>query len=471
MAHIALPPELPPGTLGLAQYRPETGRPLTELVEALLHAPGDLGRADRALIAAYVSVLNDSRFCASTTTEVCAQLLPEGRPLVDKILADPASAPISSKLRALLAIAKAVRDSGHAVTGEVVGAARRAGATDVEIHDAVLIAAVFSMLNRYNDGLAAEQRRDAPPCRPTAGGPPSSRRAPEEPAEAGRLADEAENLAEAGEDLSHVDIENGRAWTTELRSTAVARAIGRMNERLDESHELHDIAQTVFMSPFHFHRIFRTTCGTSPGRFLTALRMARAKRLLIETSITSTEVGLKVGYSSFGTFTTTFTKLVGLPPGKFRACVRPIADVPIHILLGDLISGDGHRADGGIRGWLEARPDGTNGVALVGLFPSGIPQEPVACAGLAPPGPVHLPKVSATGAVTALAVSVRADASVREVLTESPRAAFYVGAAEDPIDLDQASGERPFRIALRERRLTDPPILLAFPLLLNAART
>ncbi|MFC6930763.1 carboxymuconolactone decarboxylase family protein [Actinomadura yumaensis] len=196
MAHIALPPELPPGTLGLAQYRPETGRPLTELVEALLHAPGDLGRADRALIAAYVSVLNDSRFCASTTTEVCAQLLPEGRPLVDKILADPASAPISSKLRALLAIAKAVRDSGHAVTGEVVGAARRAGATDVEIHDAVLIAAVFSMLNRYNDGLAAEQRRDAPACRPAAGGPPSPRRAPEETAEAERLAEAAGTLAE-----------------------------------------------------------------------------------------------------------------------------------------------------------------------------------------------------------------------------------------------------------------------------------
>ena len=64
------------------------------------------------------------------------------------------------RLKALLDIAAAVRDSGHAVTAELVAAARDAGATDQEIHDVVLIAAAFCMLNRYVDGLATMAPND-----------------------------------------------------------------------------------------------------------------------------------------------------------------------------------------------------------------------------------------------------------------------------------------------------------------------
>jgi alkylhydroperoxidase family enzyme len=67
---------------------------------------------------------------------------------------DPDGAPISGKLRALLKIAAKVRDDGRTVTSEDVESARREGATDVEIHDTVLIAAAFCMYNRYVDGLA-----------------------------------------------------------------------------------------------------------------------------------------------------------------------------------------------------------------------------------------------------------------------------------------------------------------------------
>ena len=67
---------------------------------------------------------------------------------------DPDGAPISDKLRALLKIAAKVRDDGRTVTSEDVESARREGATDVEIHDTVLIAAAFCMYNRYVDGLA-----------------------------------------------------------------------------------------------------------------------------------------------------------------------------------------------------------------------------------------------------------------------------------------------------------------------------
>ena len=80
--------------------------------------------------------------------------------LVEQVRTDPASSPVSAKLQALLRIASAVTHSGRAVTTEHVADARAAGATDVEIHDTVLIAAVFCMVNRYVDGLAATAPAD-----------------------------------------------------------------------------------------------------------------------------------------------------------------------------------------------------------------------------------------------------------------------------------------------------------------------
>ena len=74
--------------------------------------------------------------------------------LVEQVRADPASSPVSAKLKALLTIASAVAQSGRAVTTEHVAGARAAGATDMEIHDTVLIAAAFCMFNRYVHGLA-----------------------------------------------------------------------------------------------------------------------------------------------------------------------------------------------------------------------------------------------------------------------------------------------------------------------------
>jgi len=74
--------------------------------------------------------------------------------LVEQVRTDPATAPEPAKLKALQVIASAVAESGHTVTAEQVAQAREAGATDLEIHDTVLIAAVFCMFNRYVDGLA-----------------------------------------------------------------------------------------------------------------------------------------------------------------------------------------------------------------------------------------------------------------------------------------------------------------------------
>ncbi len=154
MPHITLNSD-EPGIRGLLRFRPETARPLSELTEVLMRGPGTLARGERELIAAYVSGLNDCQYCASSHSACAAAQLPGGMALVEQVRADAANAPVSGKLKALLAIASAVRHSGHDVREQDVAAARAAGATDLEIHDTVLIAAVFCMFNRYVDGLAA----------------------------------------------------------------------------------------------------------------------------------------------------------------------------------------------------------------------------------------------------------------------------------------------------------------------------
>jgi uncharacterized peroxidase-related enzyme len=153
MPHIMLNSD-EPGIRGLFRFRPETARPLNELVEVLLRGPGSLTPGERELIAAYVSALNECQYCCSSHSAYAAAQLPGGMALVQQVRADADSAPVSAKLKALLRIASAVQQSGLKVSEDDVATARAASATDLEIHDTILIAAAFCMFNRYVDGLA-----------------------------------------------------------------------------------------------------------------------------------------------------------------------------------------------------------------------------------------------------------------------------------------------------------------------------
>ncbi|GAA2753523.1 helix-turn-helix transcriptional regulator [Kitasatospora cinereorecta] len=99
---------------------------------------------------------------------------------------------------------------------------------------------------------------------------------------------------------------------------AVERAIATMWHRYDEPLTLADIADTAILSKFYFSRVFRTLTGTSPSRFLAAVRLCMAKKLLLETSESVTDISFRVGYNSLGTFTSRFTRSVGVPPARFR---------------------------------------------------------------------------------------------------------------------------------------------------------
>jgi len=141
-------------------FRPETAKPLNELAETLLHAPNSLSPGERELIATYVSAQNDCYFCQTVHGAIAAAHLDGNEKLVQCVKTDFLNAEISDKLKALLAIAGKVQKGGKYVTTADVEAARQQGATDIEIHDTVLIAAAFCMYNRYVDGLDTWQPLD-----------------------------------------------------------------------------------------------------------------------------------------------------------------------------------------------------------------------------------------------------------------------------------------------------------------------
>lgn len=160
MPHINLPAEFP-GIRSLFMFRPETAKPLNDLVQVLLHDPHvSLPAGERELIATYVSSLNHCKYCSTIHGAIARYQLGDKPELVKQVVTDPETAAISDKLKALLRIAAKVQQSGKRVTTADVEAARSAGATDIDIHDTVLIAAAFCMFNRYVDGLATLQPDD-----------------------------------------------------------------------------------------------------------------------------------------------------------------------------------------------------------------------------------------------------------------------------------------------------------------------
>ena len=161
MPHIDLPENMPGITAGFA-FRPETASPMRELAHILLHTSGNEGfsSADRELIASFVSSRNACSFCQMSHGAAAAHLHQGAQAVVDAICSDYQSAPISNKLKKLLAIAEQVQIDGKRVTRQLVDEARNEGASDLDIHDTVLIAAAFCMYNRYVDGLATWQPVD-----------------------------------------------------------------------------------------------------------------------------------------------------------------------------------------------------------------------------------------------------------------------------------------------------------------------
>lgn len=154
MAYIEVEEGIP-GIRSLFQFSPKTGKSLCELAEVLLRGPSPLSSAERELIAAYVSHRNGCMFCMNSHAAAARYLFNGNKHIVNELLHEQHSDSLSPKMNALLHIAGKVQISGKSVTPDDIEAARKAGAVDADIHDTVLIAASFSMFNRYVDGLGS----------------------------------------------------------------------------------------------------------------------------------------------------------------------------------------------------------------------------------------------------------------------------------------------------------------------------
>ncbi|HLZ15512.1 MAG TPA: carboxymuconolactone decarboxylase family protein, partial [Cyclobacteriaceae bacterium] len=159
MPYIPLEDHLP-GITGLLEYRRDTAEPIRELTQFLLRGSSTLTAAERELIATIVSHGNDCRFCTAAHTATADLLLGECETST-RIKMDIASSPVNGKMKALLTIASLVQKSGKAVTADAINQAKTEGATEIEIHDTVLIAALFCLYNRYVDGLSAVTPTDS----------------------------------------------------------------------------------------------------------------------------------------------------------------------------------------------------------------------------------------------------------------------------------------------------------------------
>lgn len=152
MPYIQLEDHLP-GITGLLEYRKDTAAPIRALTQLLLRGPSTLTEGERELIATLVSHRNECVFCTAAHTAAANVFLGDDD-TVACMKTDIDSAPVSDKMKALLHIAAQVQQGGKYVTPEAILAARENGATDMEIHDTVLISALFCLYNRYVDGLS-----------------------------------------------------------------------------------------------------------------------------------------------------------------------------------------------------------------------------------------------------------------------------------------------------------------------------
>jgi uncharacterized peroxidase-related enzyme len=158
MPYIPLEEHLP-GITGLLEYRQDAAKPIRELTQFLLRGPSSLTEGERELIATVVSHGNGCTFCTTAHT-AAADLLLSDENISKSVKENIAHSLVSDKMKALLTIASMVRESGKSVTNEAIERAKAEGASDIEIHDTVLIAALFCLYNRYVDGLATALPED-----------------------------------------------------------------------------------------------------------------------------------------------------------------------------------------------------------------------------------------------------------------------------------------------------------------------
>lgn len=253
--------------------------------------------------------------------------------------------------------------------------------------------------------------------------------------------------------------------TVAAHRRAVERVITSARERLCEPISLHDMSRVAYLSTFHFNRVFHQITGLPPAKFISAMRLDEAKRLLLNTNLSITDISFEVGYNSLSTFTRRFNQRVGLGPREFRYLAERIKPSSVESLCAHYAELTGRPSPRiSVEGFVDLQKPG-GGPIFVGLFRAHIPQSrPVGGALLTSPGAFRIGPVP-DGIYYLLAAALpRLADTLGYLLPDS--ANLSVGAWNGPVIVREGRAGGQFNFSLRPMALTDPPLLISLPFLL-----
>jgi AraC-like DNA-binding protein len=246
-----------------------------------------------------------------------------------------------------------------------------------------------------------------------------------------------------------------RETTIAVYRRAVTRVIAHLTANLGEDHTLNDMADVAMLSPFHFNRIFREITGVSPVRYLYALRIAEAKRLVLTTRLKVIDICYQVGYNSLGSFNNRFVSLVGYSPRRIRNMAARVDPAELRRLIDaraeprELI----RREPCSIWGRIDV-PRDFSGVAMMAFF-SGPPSNAYPVASVLPKqGAYALPPVRQAGNFYVMAVGLTWHEHMVDFLLQPD----CLRAGMPPIHLSASGLSSPIDFHLEPRQPVDPPI-------------
>jgi AraC-like DNA-binding protein len=240
----------------------------------------------------------------------------------------------------------------------------------------------------------------------------------------------------------------------------VYRVLAHMQTHLEQKQSSEGLASVALLSPFHFHRVFRQLTGIPPACFLAALRLEKAKALLLTTEASVTDICFDVGYTSLGTFISRFTQMVGVSPNGLRRAARAMAGTDLR----DIIIANSPQPPGGtsqLRGHITG-PSQFRGIIVIGVYENLLPHaRPLQCAALTGPGDFTfdaLPRGAYVVAAAALPYEVNPTAFLNQGVT--------LRIASTRVRIESGRDVPPVALVLRATTLLDPPILAPLPLML-----
>jgi AraC-like DNA-binding protein len=257
-----------------------------------------------------------------------------------------------------------------------------------------------------------------------------------------------------------IDSLTHRPDTVDAYEAAVLRVIREMRQNPAQPLDLDRLAVIASISKFHLVRVFDEITGTTPHHFLACLRMQRAKELLLKPGASITDVCLEVGYNSLGTFSKTFSELVGLSPQEFRVMPKRLTAAQFVTAIWRYLAARQKISGPVIEGVVEG-PRRPRGFTFVGTFTSGVPLGvPFSGTVMAGHGGFRIER-PAVVEFHLLAAFVPLSADLASIVTNIP---IKLVASTRVKNGREGIAEKP-RLQLRPLRPTDPPIVMALPAL------